>query len=400
VVTRNCQHSTMRICLATDTFLPEINGVTTVLAQMRDGLRARGHEVRVLAPSYGALTGDESGVLRLRAVPAPGYPQVRLSWPWARGLTGVVDRFGPDVVHAVTEGPLGLFGRGYASRRQIPLATSFHTDFPRYAAHYLGRFAVRPTRAYLRWFHNAAALTQTPSELSRDELLTMGVPRATVWGRGVDTAWFRPERRSPARRALMGVEGDRVLALHVGRLAVEKGVETLVAAFTEARARLGNRAVFCVAGDGPRAAWVRSAMPWARHLGFLERDVLADLYADADLFVFPSATETCGLVALEALASGVPVIGANAGGVRESLRNGLTGVLVTAGVAGEFAAAIEQLVLDGEHRRAMHEAARAFAVGRDWARELDQLEGVYQSLCSTSRAVVAPSIWPTITSVR
>jgi glycosyltransferase involved in cell wall biosynthesis len=197
----------------------------------------------------------------------------------------------------------------------------------------------------------------------------------------------------------MGVEGERTLVLHVGRLAVEKGVETLVAAFTEARSRLGDRAVFCVAGDGPRAGWVRSALPWARHLGFLDRQLLADLYADADLFVFPSATETCGLVALEALASGVPVIGANAGGVRESLRQGLTGMLVTAGDAPAFAGAIELLVVEGEHRRAMHEAARAFAVGRDWARELEQLESIYQNLCSTSRAVVAPSIWPTTTSV-
>jgi len=258
---------------------------------------------------------------------------------------------------------------------------------------------VGPTQAYLRWFHNAAALTQTPSEVSRDELLGLGVPRATVWGRGVDTSWFRPTRRSPARRALMGADGERALVLHVGRLAIEKGVETLAASFTEARDRLGDRAVFCVAGDGPRAQWVRSTLPWARHLGFLDRQVLADLYADADLFVFPSATETCGLVALEALASGVPVIGADAGGVRESLRHGLTGRLVNAGDAMAFAAAIEQLVVEGEHRQTMHEAARAFAVGRDWAGELEQLESIYQNLCSTSSAVVAPSIWPTTTSV-
>lgn len=389
----------MRLCLATDTFLPEINGVTTVLAQMRDGLRARGHDVLVLAPRYEQAPADESGVLRLAAVPAPGYPQVRLSWPWGRGLGRQLDRFGPQLVHAVTEGPLGLYGRRYAQRRRLPLVSSFHTDFPRYASHYLGRFAVRPTQAYLRWFHNAASLTQTPGEGIRDELLELGVPGAVVWGRGVDTAFFRPGRRSEARRAAMGVQGDRALVLHVGRLAVEKGVDTLVAAFDAARSRLGDRAVFCVAGDGPRAGWVRSALPWARHDGFLGRAALADLYADADLFVFPSATETCGLVALEALASGVPVIGADAGGVRENLRQGLTGSLVPAGDAPAFARAIAALVEDGEQRRAMREAARAFAGGRAWSRELDQLESVYERLCATSSAVVAPSIWPTTTSV-
>lgn len=389
----------MRICLATDTFLPEVNGVTTVLAQMRNGLRARGHEVQVLAPSYGSRLSDESGIRRLGAIPAPGYPQVRLSFPWGRGLGRLLNQFQPEVIHAVTEGPLGLYGRGYAVGRRIPLVSSFHTDFPRYAAHYFGKFAVGPTQAYLRWFHNAAGMTQTPSELSRDELLDLGVPRAAVWGRGVDTSWFRPQRRSAARRALMGLEGDRTLVLHVGRLAVEKNVATLVGAFSLARERVGENAVFCVAGDGPKAEWVRSSLPFARHLGFLDRQVLADLYADADLFVFPSATETCGLVALEALASGVPVVAANAGGVKENLREGITGMLVTPGDPAAFATAIEALVVDGEQRRAMHEAARAFAVGRDWARELDQLEMIYENLCTSNRAVVAPSIWPTTTSV-
>src|SRR5512147_981469 len=283
----------MHITLATDTFLPEINGVTTVLAQMRDGLRARGHQVWVLAPDYGTPLPDESGILRLGAVPAPGYQQVRLSWPWFRGLSRWLDDGHPDVVHAVTEGPLGLYGRSYARRRGIPLVTSFHTDFPRYAGHYLGRWAVRPTRAYLRHFHNAAGLTQTPSEVTRDELHRLGIPRAEVWGRGVDTSRFRPSRRSESRRAELGATTGKTLILHVGRLALEKSVDTLVGAFTEAREQLGDRGVFCVAGDGPKAAWVRQALPWARHLGFLDREVLADLFADAHLFVSRSATESC-----------------------------------------------------------------------------------------------------------
>ena len=161
---------------------------------------------------------------------------------------------------------------------------------------------------------------------------------------------------------MMGADGRRIV-LHVGRLAVEKDVDTLVAAMVEAHERLGDRALFVVAGDGPRAADVRLALPFATHLGFLGRETLADLYADADLFVFPSPTETCGLVALEAMASGLPVVGADAGGVRENLRNGLTGYLVPAGDASGFAARIVELVEDGEQRRAMSDAARGFAVG-------------------------------------
>lgn len=388
----------MRVLLCTDTFLPEINGVTTVLAVMRDGLRQRGHEVAVIAPAYGRLSADERQVHRLGAVPCPGYTQVRLSWPWGRGLDRVVARFAPDVVHAVTEGPIGLFGRQAARRHELPLVTSFHTDFPRYAERYLGRAAVGPTRAWLRWFHSAARLTQTPSERTRDDLLELGVPHAVVWGRGVDTRWFRPERRSEARRADLGAAG-RVLVLHVGRLAVEKDVVTLVAACQAARDRLGDAAAFCIAGDGPRAAEVRAALPFARHAGFLDRDTVADLYADADVFLFPSPTETCGLVALEALASGVPVVGARAGGIPENLREGLTGFLVTPGDALGFAAAITRLVDDPMQRRAMREAARAFAVGRDWSRELAALEAAYDRLQWKPSAQPAPSSWPTTTSV-
>jgi glycosyltransferase involved in cell wall biosynthesis len=388
----------MKLCLTTDTFLPEVNGVTTVLATMRDGLRRRGHEVLVLAPDYGHLTPDEERIHRLGAVPCPGYNQVRLSWPWGRGLHRVLDRFRPDLVHAVTEGPLGLFGRSYAQRREIPLVSSFHTDFPRYAARYLGAVAVGPTRAYIRWFHQAARMTQTPSDATRDELLRLGLPQAVVWGRGVDTTWFRPERRSTERRAQVQVDG-RMQVLHVGRLAVEKDVDTLVAAFIAAQARLGAAATFTVAGDGPRARAVRDALPFARHLGFVARDRLADLYADSDVFVFPSPTETCGLVALEALASGVPVIGARAGGIPSNVRDGITGRLIVAGDAVRFADAIVELVQDGEQRNAMSQAARAFAVGRDWAVELDRLEAAYARLTCATTPAAAPSIWPTTTSV-
>lgn len=388
----------MRLALCTDTFLPEVNGVTTVLAQMRDGLEARGHAVQVLAPRYDRDLADEHGIYRLKAVPAPGYPQVRLSFPWLRGLHRRLDEFQPDVIHAVTEGPLGLFGRRHAMQRRLPLVSSFHTDFPRYAARYLGAWAVGPTRSYLRWFHNAARFTQTPSEITRDELRATGMPRATVWGRGVDTTLFRPDRRSATRRAMMGAEG-KVLVLHVGRIAVEKDVATLVRAFAQARARLGDRAVFSIAGDGPKAAWVRAQTPWAHHLGFIDRQRLADLYADADLFVFPSPTETCGLVALEALASGVPVIGADAGGTQDNLREGITGRIIRAGDVAAFAEAIVELTEDESQRLAMHEAARAFAIGRDWARELDRLVEAYARLEDTRSAAPAPSAWPTSTSV-
>jgi glycosyltransferase involved in cell wall biosynthesis len=379
----------MRLTLATDTFLPEVNGVTTVLAAMRQGLLAHGHAVQLLAPAYPELGDDEDGVHRVPSVPCPYYPAVRLSWPWGRRLGTAVERFAPDLVHVATEGPIGLFGRAHALRTGRPLITSFHTDFPHYAGAYLGRWAVQPTRRYLRWFHHPARVTQTPSAVACRKLRELGLVRAVVWGRVVDCGGFTPARRDEARRQALGARG-KVMVLHVGRLAVEKDTETLVAAFRSAHAHVGHAALFCVAGDGPEAERVRGELPFARHLGFLARDRLADLYADADLFVFPSPSETCGLVALEAMASELPVIGADQGGIRDSVRHDRTGLLVRPGDPAAFAEAIAALVKDGPRRRAMGRAAREYALRRDWSRELGLLVEQYGAVLDGWHLAVAP----------
>jgi hypothetical protein len=368
----------MKISLVTDTYLPEINGVTTVLARMRRGLRDRGHQVQVIAPRYPGPGPDDEGVLRRASIPCPGYASVRLSWPWPGRVPAALEAHEPDLVHVVTEGPIGALGRRWARASGVPLVTSFHTDFPRYAARYLGGWAVGPVRRHLQRFHAPAAHTQTPSATTRAELLALGLPNPVVWGRGVDSRDFTPERRSERRRATAGVAG-RLVVLHVGRLAVEKDVSTMATAFRLLQARFGRRLAFWVAGDGPKAGEVRAALPFAAHAGFLARESLADLYADADLFVFPSPTETCGLVALEAMAAGLPVIAADQGGVRENVRTGLNGLLVRAGDPAAFADAVGALVIDPAQRLAMAQAARAFAVARDWERELDALGPLYRS---------------------
>lgn len=368
----------MRIMLVTDTFAPEVNGVTTVLAAMRRGLEARGHAVQVVAPAYPDILEDAPFTHRVPSIRCPGYSAVRLSWPLRRRLGAVVDDFQPDLVHAVTEGPLGWFGRRYAERTGRVLVTSFHTDFPRYAGRYLGAWAVAPTRRYMRWFHGQAELTQTPGDVARDELWTLGVAQAVKWGCAADTSLFTPERRDERRRRAMGAEG-KVLVLHVGRLAVEKDINTLTRSLHAAHAALGDTALICVAGDGPEAKRARRQLPFALHRGFLDRETLADLYADADLFVFPSPTETCGLVALEAMASGLPVIAANHGGAQENVQDGITGRLVEAGDADGFTQAIFELARDPQLREKMARNARAFGLARDWKRELDLLVEQYEA---------------------
>ncbi len=380
----------MRIAFCTDTWLPEINGVTTVLATMRRGLVARGHEVLVIGPSYGTRGGDdEAGVVRRPAIRCPGYSAVRLSSPLGGDVRRALGAFDPEVVHLVTEGPVGLIGRRWARRAGVALVSSFHTDFPRYAERYLGRWAVAPTRRYLRWFHGAARLTQTPSDATRETLVALGVSGAVTWGRGVDIDQFRPARRDATRRAGLGCDGDRPLVLHVSRLAVEKDVETLVATMQMAHARFGDRVRFAVAGDGPKAGWVRQQLPFAAHFGFLSRGALADLYADADLFVFPSPTETCGLVVLEAMASGLPVLAVRAGGVVDQIREGINGHLVAPGDAAGLAARIALLVEDRPHRTGLAAGALASAADRSWTRELDRLEPMYAAAAANTDVPIA-----------
>src|SRR5512146_1321261 len=165
---------------------------------MRRGLLERGHAVQLLAPAYRDLTDDDPGIHRAPSVPCPPYPAVRISWPWGAGLRAAMRRFDPHVVHAVTEGPVDGLGRAYARRRGLPLVTSFHTDFPRYAGKYLGGWAVSLTRRYLRWFHGPARATQTPSDVTRDELRALGLPRAVTWGRGIAGSSPRPAGTSAA----------------------------------------------------------------------------------------------------------------------------------------------------------------------------------------------------------
>ena len=327
----------MRIALVTDTYVPQINGVSTVVHRIVQALGDRGVAVTVVAPRYPNAPADPPGELRVRSAPFPPYPAIRLSLPAPGQVGRFLGRFRPDLVHVATEGPLGLAGRRFAVRRRVPLVTSYHTDFPGYCRHYGAPLLESTAWQWLRWFHGAARLTHTPGEFMRDLLHARGLTRAVVWGRGVDTEWFHPERDRSLWRRRLGVRDGTALVLHVGRLAAEKNLEVLADAWSLAHATLGAQARFVIAGEGPLEARLESRLPWATRMGFLDREDLADLYAAADVCVLPSATETCGLVALEAMATGLPVIAADAGGFRESIRHGHNGILVPATDARAFA---------------------------------------------------------------
>jgi len=369
----------VRILYVSDTFRPQVNGVTTVLDRMVRHLRGAGHEVWVVAPRY-PLGDHGAGELRIASATFPPYPDIRLSPPAFRRVGRLVHRFKPNLIHVMTEGPLGLVGRTIATREGIPLVTSFHTDFPGYCRDYGVPWIEPLVWRWLTWFHRPATMTQTPGAAARDRLHARGVAQATVWGRGVDTNLFHPDRRLRVWRLSHRIAEDAVVISHVGRLAREKNIGVLLEAWNLMRSSTNRSIAFVVAGDGPLAREVRQRAPFAKHLGFINREELATVYASSDLCVLPSMKETCGLVALEAMASGIPVIAADSGGFKETVAHGQTGLLISGNDPKAYAAAMVWLALDHRFRCALGVEARRQAECRGVGAENAELVAQYAGI--------------------
>lgn len=383
----------LRVLYCTDTYPPQVNGVSVVTALSVDGLSARGWTCGVVCPGYPSRWRDpfgrqehgvptEAEVVTLPSMPMPTYPDIRLSLPLRSRVEDAIRRLRPDIIHAQTEFVIGRLGAAAARRLGIPLVTSYHTDFGKYADSYGLRAFRGVISRSLAHFHNKATRTYTPSEVAATDLRALGVPRVEVWGRGVDTDIFSPVCRSKALRAELGL-GDAFVFLHVGRLAAEKGVERILAAYALARESLSPMPTrLVIAGAGPRRdVLARTAHPDVLFLGHLDRSTcLPALYASADAFVFASHTETLGLVILEAMSCGTPVIAAPMGGVADHLQHERNGLAYRAGDVADFAKAMERLATDPHLRRRMSIAARATAERLSWSAEMDRLDESYRSV--------------------
>ncbi len=272
----------MRIAIVTDAWAPQVNGVVRTLGRIADELRGIGHEVEVISPDG------------FRTMPCPSYPEIRLAlFPGGR-LAARLEAFAPDAIHIATEGPLGMAARRCCLRTRRPFTTSFHTKFPEYV-HARTRLPVAISYAWLRRFHRPAARVMVATDTVRRELAARGFANTKLWCRGVDTSLFRPRRGREGALAKL----PPPVFLYVGRVAVEKNIS----AFLD----LELPGTKVVVGDGPQLGELRQRHPEAHFAGAMFGEDLARHYASADVFVFPSRTDTFGLVMLEALASGVPV---------------------------------------------------------------------------------------------
>lgn len=384
----------MRVLYCTDTYPPQVNGVSIVTALSVGGLSRLGWECAVVAPRYPAAThaawnhfaASESqpvDVVSLPSVALPRYPEVRLALPRPAPVHELVARFRPDLVHCATEFTTGRMGQLAAARANIPLVSSYHTDFARYADAYGAPWLRRAVTSYLGRFHRRSLRVYTPSGPARADLLRTGVQSVEVWGRGVDAELFHPGRRSQAMRAALGI-GSRFTFLYVGRLAAEKRVDHILEAFRLASDTLPKGVIhLIIAGTGPMEAELRAAAPeGVTMLGFLERKSrLPDLYANCDAFVFASVTETLGLVVLEAMASGLPVIAVSAGGVADHLRNGQNGLAYPDGDVNAMAATMVRVASQWGLAHQLARGARRTAEELSWEAELARLDRSYREVC-------------------
>ena len=289
----------MRILLVTDAWEPQVNGVVRTLKTTARELTAMGHEIRFLTP------------LQFRTVPCPTYPEIRLSlFPGSR-VNALIREFDPDVLHIATEGPLGMAARRFALRNDFPFTTAYHTRFPEYV-HARLRLPLSWSYAWLRRFHGPSRAVMAPTQVVVDDLVANGFNNVKLWSRGVDGDIFRPQ---PSKR----LDSKPPIFLYVGRVAVEKNVE----AFLE----LDLPGSKWVVGTGPALERIKSRFPTVNYLGVLEREDLAMVYAAADVFVFPSKTDTFGLVLLEAMACGLPVAAYPVTGPKDVLGDSPAGVM-------------------------------------------------------------------------
>ena len=378
----------MRIALFTETYPPQRNGVALILERLVAELVRRGHEVLVAAPVSWRPRGEATLPPGVRLVRVPGipllrYPDLTLALPlYPRALRAVRD-FRPDVIHLATEYSLGLTGLVAARWLEVPIVTSFHTNIPGTLPYYGFGWAAEPCWRYLRWFHGQASRTYCPGERNREVLLARGFRNVSLWPRGVDTDRFAPHHRDGIRRQAHGPD-DALHLLYVGRLTPEKDLHVLFDAYRRLTAeQYGVPVHLVVAGDGAYSPSTRARAPRnVTFAGYLEGKELSAAYSSADIFVFPSRVETLGNVVLEALASGLPVVGAAEGGTLENVRDGVNGVLCRPGDPESFAEGIARLASDPRLREELSREARAWAKSRSWDAAFEPLIRGYEELAS------------------
>ena len=369
--------TSLKITLVTETFPPEINGVALTLEKLHNFLNISGHHPSVIRPRRFSETRKPELV---QGFPIPMYPKLRFGIGSPLRLYQTIKSKMPDIIHLATEGPLGLACLGIAKSLRIPVVSSFHTNFDLYANDYKMGFLSSGISHYLRWFHNQTEATFAPSNACLERLQALGYKNTKIWTRGVDTSLFNPIQKDLNFKSKIGLSETDILLLYVGRLAPEKNIGSLLETFKKARSTLnrqGKNLFLALVGTGPLVE--QSDLEKTNGIilpGELRGNHLAQWYASADIFVFPSTSETFGNVILEAQASGLPVLCLNSQATQERICNHHDGIL--AANIEEFEKQIIDLCADKSKRVFLGKNATQTAKSQKWD---DIFNRLYQEYC-------------------
>ena len=364
----------MRIAIVTETFLPKIDGIVTMVTKTVETLQARGDEVLIFAPSGGPAELFGAEVVSLPSVRFPFYPELRVAAPRA-SMRKHLEAFRPDLFHLFEPSLLGIGGIYYGKVLHVPIVISYHTNLPAYLHYYKLGFFEGATWKLMRERHLRADLNLCTSTVMMDELHHHGIDRLALWERAVDAQRFHPSKCSAQmRNTLSAREPEKPLLLYVGRLSAEKDIGTLrevLRAMPEVR--------LAIVGDGPvRHELERHFRGTATYFaGYLRGEPLATAYASADVFVMPSKTETLGLVLMEAMAAGCPVVACRAGGIPDAVEDGVTGYLFEPSDRHGLVNTVRRALANPAERATVRARARADVERHSWAGSTDQLRKYY-----------------------
>jgi phosphatidylinositol alpha 1,6-mannosyltransferase len=378
----------MRVLIVVGNFVNVVDGVALTYARLVRARLAAGDQIMVIGPGAARPKLEPSGeFIPVPSVPIPVQPEYRLALGIPHATRLALEQFEPELVHVASPDLAGVAALEFAAAHGVAAVGSYHSEIARYLRYLpLGTLLERSVWAWVRRFYERCRHVYAPSEAMVASLRARGLRGdLRVWSRGVDAERFNPVHRDRELRASLGASDDKPLILFVARLRREKGLDMLV----EVLARLakgGPPHVCAIAGDGPLRESLRRRCPITRFLGELDRGALARAYASADVFLYPSETETFGNVTLEAMASGLPTICANATGSDALVIPGRTGELAAPGDAAAFVDAITPLLLDRERRHTMGRAARARALAHTWDRAIEQLVGHWRDALATDRS--------------
>lgn len=349
----------LHVAFVSETWAPEINGVTHTLGHLANHLSRCGVRLQLIRPHPPQPQRDSlmSQELHVGAIPIPDYDGVRMGMPAPRRLGRFWRDHPPDVVYIATEGPLGLTALLLARRRRIPVISGYHTNFDQYSRYYIMLRLLRPlVRPFLRLFHNKTAATLVPTRQQADALSRQGYRNVRVLSRGLDAKRFSPTRRSDSLRAGWGAGADTPVVLYAGRLAAEKNVLLLIDTL-DAMRRQSPDLQAVIVGDGPQRSLLEQRLPWVHFAGFQRDEALAEHYASADIFLFPSLSETFGNVVIEAMASGLAVVAFDYAAAGELIEENVHGKMAPLDQPTQFIDAAQALCDDINSVRAMGKAA-------------------------------------------